>query len=143
MKEILSYLSDPNKSGVYIESFSIDLSILSEFLKEIVAFDTSSSRTSSNFKLVDYEEKHANHYPVRVLSRYAVEDLKEGIDHLSIYEPPKGPLMGKLSYSRKLSVISTRELGYREMHAGSRGAYFPSSFFLQILQFLRLVMPLT
>jgi hypothetical protein len=128
MKEILSYLSDPNKSGVYIESFSIDLSILSEFLKEIVAFDTSSSRTSSNFKLVDYEEKHANHYPVRVLSRYAVEDLKEGIDHLSIYEPPKGPLMGKLSYSRKLSVISTRELGYREMHAGSRGAYFPSVF---------------
>jgi hypothetical protein len=49
MNEVLSYLLDPNKSGVYIESFSIDLSILSEFLKEIVAFDTSSSRTPSNF----------------------------------------------------------------------------------------------
>ena len=56
MKEILSYLLDPNKTGVYVESFSIDISNLRKFLKAIVAADKEASRTVSNFKLLEYDE---------------------------------------------------------------------------------------
>lgn len=129
MKNIESYLLDPNKSGVYITTVSIHLSTVIELLKEINAYKKRHKiNRADHYKLLDVEERLA-HMSVRTVVRRAMEDLENAVVSLDIEEPSKGVLSAKILSARSLSLFTTRDLGLRE-HLGrrGRGAYFPDAY---------------
>jgi hypothetical protein len=67
-----------------------------------------------------------------------IEDLRNAVDHLSIYEPEKGVLKGELLSAGNFFVISTRELGIPELTFRLRGAnQFPSVFLCSNIALLK------
>lgn len=122
MKDIVSFLLDPNKCGIYHATVSVDLAILREFLKEILAFDKKSGTKSiDQYKILNRRIPRAP-----IVAKWAVEDLANAIDHLDIYKPKNGVLSGKILSALPLFLITTRESGIIRSYA-RRGAFFPGS----------------
>jgi len=72
MNDIVSYLLDPNKSGVYLTTVSIDLSSLKNLFQEIRAFDEKNQiKSREDCRLLYYEDYTAFR---DTMARFAVED---------------------------------------------------------------------
>lgn len=127
MTDILSYLLNPNKSGVYFETILVKFSAITDLIKEINAFDNETKRQPRTFKLASHEEDDFLHFPPSALAKNAIEDLRVAVDHLSISEPSKGPLVSKLSSLRQLGLMSTTELGFQRRRITAQGSYFPGT----------------
>ena len=127
MNDILSYLLDPNKSGVYLTTVSIDVSSLKKLFQEIRSFDEKEGiRPGESYKLLDYADSTAFS---DMIAQRAIEDLGNAVTHLNIYAPKEGILSSKIL--RPKALITTRHLGFIRKKAyvrNSNGAYFSDAF---------------
>jgi hypothetical protein len=130
MSDVLSYINDPNKTGVHCISFSISISSLLSLFKEISTYSDSPER----FKL--REEKELKHFHPRYLAETAMEDLANAADYLSIIGPEKGVLATpKILSPKTFQAISTKEMGISQLRGHARfapwsGVFLTSNFAL-------------
>ncbi len=112
MSDVLSYINDPNKTGVYCISISVTISSLNELFKEI----DKESKSSDRFKLP--KEERIARAPSSYVARIAGEDIATALDYLSILQPSKGILSSpKVLPVREFKAISPRDMGFSE-HLG-------------------------
>lgn len=78
MSGVLSYINDPNGTGVYCASFSISMLSLQSLFQEICKYSSYPER----FKLS--EEKELKRLPGTYIAKIAMEDLTKALDYLSI-----------------------------------------------------------
>lgn len=125
--KIHEYLLNPHEAGVYCCNFEIPVSDIIKLLQASVDFDRKEKRQPESYELLRWDFDETT--PVsRVL-----DDFKEVLAHLDIYEPQEPPLgPWKLKKPYKLGITekgfgfsSILDPTYRRMHSKT---YFANAF---------------
>ncbi len=124
MNDIVKYLHNPNKQGVYLTTVSIDVSSLEKLFREIVRFDKENEITSRvNYRLLD---RDSHRLLGSTMAQWAIEDLGNAVSHLNIYEPKEGILSSKVL--RPQVLITPKQLGFIREKTYLNGAYFSDAY---------------
>jgi hypothetical protein len=129
MNDIVNYLLDPNKSGIYLTTVSIDILNLKKLFQEIRTFDEKhENKLREKFKLLDYDDSISFS---DTAAQWAIEDLGNAVSHLNIYQPKEGILSSKILRPRAQVLITTDHLGFIRQKAyitNLTGAYFSDAY---------------
>jgi len=131
MKEILPYLLNPNKAGVYLSTVSIEISELKELFREILKFDKETDARSIGRLILLERDSMVTTPPSRLLTNWAIEDLKKAVSHLNIYTPKEGILSSKILMPRGHILLSANRMGFirdKGIIDASASAYFSDAF---------------
>lgn len=109
--KVHEYLLNPHRIGVYYCSFDIEINDIVELLKEAVGFDKAEKREPETYNTLRFRDPmlRENDYP------WLVDDFKDVLNHLDIYNPEKPPL-GPWQLKKPFKeVLTEKELRWGEI----------------------------